>query len=329
VQPTPRWLDWAFRAGILLTVAGAIWLVVPSQEADASYAPQVPFPAYKSRAPRVLIDEAHYNVHTADGRYGPFARLLARDGLWIRRGTTELSAAALVQVDVLVVANALGLTGVVQQMTNVSGLERYVNLGPRAFDASEIAAVDAWVRDGGRLLLVADHAPAGAAAADLARAFGVELRGWWVEDPREGMHDPGTGNPAFLVFSRGNGLLAHHPIVEGRSETERVSVVMTFTGQAVAAPAHAVSLLRLSDSAREYPYRRSRETESRPAAGLAQAVALHHGRGRVVVFGEAAALTAQLARRPDGQAVRFGINRADLDNRQLVLNVVHWLTGLL
>ena len=45
------------------------------------------------------------------------------------------------------------------------------------------------------------------------------------------------------------------------------------------------------------------------------------GNGRVVVFGEAAMLTAQ--------NINFGMNYPGTDDRQLTLNVMHWLTGLL
>jgi len=57
------------------------------------------------------------------------------------------------------------------------------------------------------------------------------------------------------------------------------------------------------------------------AAGRAQALAMPFGNGRVVVFGEAAMLTAQ--------NINFGMNYPGTDDRQLTLNVMHWLTGLL
>ena len=57
------------------------------------------------------------------------------------------------------------------------------------------------------------------------------------------------------------------------------------------------------------------------ATGRAQAIALPFGKGRVVVFGEAAMLTAQER--------NFGMNYPGTDDRQLVLNVMHWLSDLL
>ena len=59
-----------------------------------------------------------------------------------------------------------------------------------------------------------------------------------------------------------------------------------------------------------------------PGADRAQGVALELGRGRVVVLGEAAMLTAQVTGRA---AVRFGMNLPGNDDRQLALNIIHWL----
>jgi len=62
------------------------------------------------------------------------------------------------------------------------------------------------------------------------------------------------------------------------------------------------------------------------AAGRAQGLTMSFGKGRVVVLAEAAMLSAQLAAR-DGKP--FGMNRAGIDNRQLALNIMHWLSALL
>ena len=57
-----------------------------------------------------------------------------------------------------------------------------------------------------------------------------------------------------------------------------------------------------------------------------QGVAVEYGGGRVVVLGEAAMLSAQL-HRFDGHAI--GMNVSGYDNRQLALNIVHWLSRLI
>lgn len=309
-----------------MTAAGLFWAFWPAQDADASFVPVVRAPAFDGRGPRVVIDEAHANVHAYRGRYRPFARLLIEDGFAVRPGRQTLSRQALATTQVLVIANPLGGRGLFNQAMQRLRLERLVQLRGGALSGAEIAVVERWVRDGGALLLAADHAPAAQAAQPLARAFGVEMTGWWAEDPAQ--PDPGSPNPAFIRFSRAAGSVLDHPITNGRSPDERIDEVLTFTGQALRAPDHAAVILRLSSSAREYPYRRSAEREGRTAAGLAQAVALAHGRGRVFVIGEAAALTAQTAPLPGGGVLRLGINRADADNQQFVLNIVHWLAEL-
>ena len=64
------------------------------------------------------------------------------------------------------------------------------------------------------------------------------------------------------------------------------------------------------------------ETETRPTAGHAQALAMEVGKGRVVVCGEAAMLSAQVDAK-SGQ--KFGMNIDGIDNRQFVLNTLRWL----
>jgi hypothetical protein len=65
-----------------------------------------------------------------------------------------------------------------------------------------------------------------------------------------------------------------------------------------------------------------RDPES--AAGRAQGVALELGKGRVVVLAEAAMMTAQVGQ--DGHP--FGMNVPGNDDRQLAVNILHWLSRL-
>jgi hypothetical protein len=61
------------------------------------------------------------------------------------------------------------------------------------------------------------------------------------------------------------------------------------------------------------------------AAGRAQGLALEVGAGRVVVLGDAGMLRAQRER--NGNQV--GMNVPGYDNRQLALNIMHWLSRIL
>jgi len=60
--------------------------------------------------------------------------------------------------------------------------------------------------------------------------------------------------------------------------------------------------------------------------GRAQGVAFELWRGRVVVLGEAAMLTAQVTGRGSR---KFGMNWPNNDDRQLALNIVRWLSRAL
>lgn len=182
----------------------------------------------------------------------------------------------------------------------------------------EIETIRSWVRNGGSILLIADHYPFGAAAAKLAEAFGVTMHGGFTEVENQ---YPDQKDPSAIQYSRQNGLLADHPISNGRSIRERVDRVMSFTGQSFDAP-RGSAILKLPPSAVEY-VPPPPEFQPRPAGG-AQGVAFDYGRGRVVVLGEAGMLTAQV----NDDGLRFGMNVAGFDNRQFVLNVMHWLSHL-
>jgi hypothetical protein len=314
----------------ILTCAGClvflVWAVVPSQEGDPAFNPKVDRPTYADRHPRIYFDAGHWNIHTADGRYQPFSELMRNDGYEIVSGKGKFSQQALAGSEVLVVANALGFRGTLQQFINILHADEHLHVPSRAFDDEECAIVREWVRQGGSLLLISDHAPAGEAASPLANAFGVGMSNWWAEEPTS--HDEVTGNWGFLVFSRENRQLVDHPITRGRNPAETLHRITTFTGQSLIPPEGATSLLKLSPEAREYPWSKSPDDRFHSAANRAQAVAMSFGSGRVVVFGEAAVLTSQLARAP-GREFHFGMDWPGSDNRQLALNVMHWLSHAL
>ena len=54
------------------------------------------------------------------------------------------------------------------------------------------------------------------------------------------------------------------------------------------------------------------------------------GKGKLVVFGEAAMFSAQVIRiQGEAEERRMGMNVPGNDDRQLALNVLHWLSGVL
>jgi hypothetical protein len=281
------------------------------QVADPNFDAKVAHPAYTKNGPKVLFDEAHNNFHTASGRYKPFADLITNDGYQITPNKEKFSAATLKGFDILVISNALGA----ERMN----LPEAAN---PAFTAEECDAVRDWVKSGGNLLLIADHAPMGSANQIMADRFGVNMSKMFTVDNQN--YDKESNNPGFIVYTRESGRLVDHPITRGRNDAERINKIIAFTGQSLKGPADSVAFMKLADSAVDAMP--GSNTDPPSAAGRAQGLALTLGKGRVVVLGEAAMLSAQLGG-PNKTA--FGMNRPGIDNKQMALNIVHWLSGLL
>lgn len=319
-------------AGALAGLLGGLALfggVAAAQEqmGDPDFTPTVPSPAYPDGGPTVVLDEAHGSVQTIDGRYRAFAAVLRADGYEVVGGTSRFDDGALDQADVLVISNAAALP-------EGEG-------GPSAFTESEIDALDAWVRNGGALLLAADHAPHGDAAEALAARFGVGMGKGYAFRPTE------TGLTANLEYDLDPGRPDAHPILRGRSADERINRVRTFTGQSLRPPPGADVLLPMAEGHWEASDRdvlgtireRMRAGEDAtavlsdlavPIVDGAQGLVLRHGNGRVVVLGEAGMLTAQLIRFPpeaQREDMRFGLSTPGHDNQQFLLNILHWLSG--
>ncbi len=193
-----------------------------------------------------------------------------------------------------------------------------------AFSSEECAAIRDWVTNGGSQLLVTDYAPTAKKADLLAKEFGVKLRDGYAVEPN--WHDQATRKWGFVVFSREDGLLVDHPITRGRTNSEALNKVVTFSGQGMDYPANAIPFLKLSNEAREYPYheKMSGDDEYRSGAGSAEGVAFEFGRGRVVMLGDAAVLTSQVTH-VAGKDITYGMAYTGSDDRQLALNIMHWL----
>ena len=270
-------------------------------------------PAYSTRGPRVLFDAAHHNVHTSDGRYKRFADLISADGYQVIPNQRPFDAGHLSHASILVIVSALGADREVDPAAS----------GRAAFTSAECDSVEMWVSRGGSLLLIVDHEPTGAANAELARRFGVQLRDGTAMDPDSAHH--WAGCLGCLRFTRTNGLLRTHPITSGRDSLERVRGAVSAAGQSVSGPSASFTFLLLG--ARAFDVLASGDTVL--SGGRAQGLALTFGAGRVVVLGEAAMLAGQAADRPTSPFRRWWAQEPGIDNRQLALNVMHWLSRLL
>ncbi|MEK7403636.1 MAG: DUF4350 domain-containing protein [Acidobacteriota bacterium] len=305
---------WSRQVALCAVVlAGIAGVMTAQQVADTSFRPPIRKPAYaEGQGPVVGVDEGHYNFHTTGGRYQPFAELLRRDGYVVRPLTSKFTPKLLAGVRILVISNAL----------HERNQKDWSLPNPSAFSGDEIAAVRDWVKGRGSLLLIADHQPFAGAAADLAAAFGLRWQNGYVVDGSQ--RGP-------LKFRIEDGSLSRHPITEGRTLEERVSQVATFTGSAFRADQKVEGLLILSPTAVSRtptaPKQKWEEWAVTPVGGSFQGAVTRFGRGRLAAFGEAAMFSAQVA---GAEKSPMGMNHPDArDNAQFLLNLMHWLTGLL
>lgn len=294
---------------VVLFLALAVTGVTGQQVPDTVYAPPVENPAYaRGQGPLVYIDEGHNNFHTRGDRYLPFARLLERDGYVTAGYTGEFEADRLKKCRILVISNAL----------NEANVQNWYKPVYSAFTPGEVETVRKWVEGGGSLFLIADHMPMGGAAADMAAAFGFGFTDGFAAD---------TSQPGPALFRRADGTLQDNVLTNGQTAADKVDSIFSFTGQAFTIPEDAGNtlsfnekyLLLLSDTAWVF----NEKTVYKPIKGWAQLAYREYGRGRVVVSGEAAMFTAQLAgpqKYPAGMNAPYARH-----NYRLLLNIIHWL----
>jgi hypothetical protein len=293
---------------IILLLFQGIWIFA-QQVADKSFDPEILNPEYETgQGPLILLDEAHYNFHTLEGRYSAFGKVLAKDGYRIISNENDFDSEGLKQCRILVIANAL----------HESDQQEWITPTPSAFSANEIKIVNQWVRNGGRLFLIADHMPFPGAAYDLAQSFGFEMNNGFAFTKSGKLPD---------IFSRKNQMLKDNVISNGRDANEKVEIVATFTGQGFKIPVEAISILTFDEKyfslMPDTAWVFDDSTKKIPLENLSQGAYLEHGKGRVVVFGEAAVFTAQVS---GPQKQKMGMNAKEAkENVQLLLNIIHWL----
>lgn len=265
----------------------------PSSEltVDDSFAPKIRTPAFSAgKGPRIAVDEHHRNVVSLSSYFGPVGRFLQRDGYRVTPWAQAFEPSALKGVRVLVIANAQAPAGAATEAS--------------AFTAEEVRTLERWVRDGGGLLLIADRAPFGGPAQKLANALGVKLDDNTVLI--KGPDGKPTGELSLSAESEGD---AAHPIFSG------VLRLVYVVGESLSGPG---VILRAPKGAYSGPT--AQATDGPSAAGKPLALAFAHGKGRVVVIGDAGIASAFGS--VNGAAHR-GISEAD--NANFVRNVVRWL----
>ena len=297
---------------------------VAQQINDPGFQFEVVDPTFpQGMGPNVCIDEAHHNVHTIDKLFAPFAQVLRSDGFQPKRFRGRLSRSALSDCKVLILGNG--------QANDMQSEKFWVYPHVSAYSRLELDSVVRWVRGGGSLLLFADHSPAAGSASGLAALFGVQLLDAWSNATPEGQQ----GHPE--VFRRNTGGMSEHPILQGKTHNMQVNSVATY-GSAAFFPSELIEPILtfvkganarvyhddLGQSLLEIP---QAEWPTYSIEGWLMGGSREWGKGRVVMFGDVTACTAQLF---GPEALAIGMNYSeDSQNHLFCLNMVRWLAGAL
>jgi hypothetical protein len=307
---------------------------------DLAYSPRVTSPTYQKGGPVVLLDEAHGNPQFDKA----FAKLVSSDGYQVAISKTEITFDALSKAKILVIMNP-----------GVFVSWNWIQNPQPLFSDREAAAVRDWISNGGSLLFSSSSLKHQAGDM-LLNYLGVEFMSTHIVD--RGLEHARRVDQAMSgrnVFSIEKNLLVDGSIINGRSESERVTAVLFDSAGGIdKAPKNASTLIHYSDKALWLPrdallekqtaeaahtLESSRKTETEPqstpltigvpAPGIPVAVAFPLGKGRVIVIANSSALssvTRKFVIRGQTQSDRVGLSEGD--NEKFTLNVVHWLDGL-
>ena len=340
------------RIAILFNVLLVVSCTDSPQQADATFEPYKRTATYTSNAsPVVLVDESHHNFLTINNRFKPFAQVLLSDGVTVDSNKVSFSQQALKNVDILVIANALD--------------KKRSNWQPpfnQALTNDEVSVVIEWVRNGGSLFLIADHAPFPKVIESLATALGFTFTNGHVkatlfskatgtlishevtyehenakqddnssanansEANPEAKHQNHVELPVFMQESQ-NG--AFTSVLNSQLHVKEVIQVKTFGGAAFLPPEGATSLLTLGPRTvsiePEVPFEITSSTRRRAIEGWSQGALLKLGKGRVAVFSEGMMFSSQIDTRTGD---KHGMRSVGAEqNERFLLNIIHWLAG--
>lgn len=311
-------------------------LALTSVAADAQELTiQVRNPAFpEGCGPRVVWDAAHHNEH--HWWMTPFQDVLKKDGFRLRFQNERWTPQALDSADIVVIPGPLAVS---RDSLLAKGVDHYwwSDEGRQsAFTPKEVMALVKWVRLGGSLLLILDHAPSPDAARMLTEALGVEVRNSMTWDGKRRPPDySNTDNQraSKILFSREYASLGEHAILQGRDKSERVDRVVTYVGSSLVGPLGSSPLLLLSQEAFDYwrvPPERGGGEHRIPASGRSQAVAFSLDAGRVVVVAEYTLFQASWGGSGDPEGkIGAGMAYAGAQAQQFVTNIARWLAKVI
>ena len=299
----------------LAAITGIAALAQRGQGPDLEYVYDNGMPAYPSGDGPTIAFVDRDSIFIANDLHEPLAALARSDGFRVMEHAEPLTGLAQTDARIAVIINSFK-----RPTADFSIMEP-----PSAFSAEEIAAIEQWVEAGGGLLILADHAPLGSGTAAMAEAFGFQyLNGFTAETE--------AANAGVLRmeidFARGSGLNGDHPITNGQTGRSVVDRFFTFGGQSLIPAPDATVLLTIPEGFSAIFALRSAEARSGApkidASGMAQGAVQEKGEGRLAIFTEASAFSAQFGN--EGRTLGFNSAQGS-DNPEFVLALLRWLAG--
>ena len=294
-----------------ILMAVGLWLMAMTtthaqQVADLKFQFKNNSPTYAAGSgPKISIDKAH-SPFVQRGTYDPFVKLMREDGYQVEYSETDITMQVLKGLDIFVIVNAYK-----KNFANFSVMQP-----PSAYKDSEIDALRDWVSTGGRLLLIADHAPFAGGTVKLAENFGFTIFNSFVLEESSLPFIHGK-----IRYSLSNGINSEHPIVK----SSKIDHVLTFAGSGFIPPANAKSIFTIPSGYIAAMTQKRSELANAPriqVSGLSQGATLELGTGRIAVFAEAATFTAQII---NGSELH-GMNNPRADqNAMFALATMGWL----
>ena len=298
---------------------------VKAQETnDREFKFEIRNPAFpQQKGPVVCIDEAHHNVHTIDKLFAPFVQVMRADGFQPIPLKGVIDGTSLSQCNVLILGNG--------QANDMQSSKFWTYPHVSAYSSLEINSMVRWIRSGGNLLLFADHSPAAGSASGLAALLGVQLLNGWANVTSQGQ----ASHPE--VIHRSDGAMSDHPILAGRAKGEQINSLATYGSAAfyhsefikpiLTFGQGANALVYLGDMGQRLSEIPQTEWPRYNIEGWLMGGSREWGEGRIVIFGDVTACTAQII---GSEELTVGMNHSEnSQNHLFCLNMLRWLARAL
>ena len=263
-------------------------------------------PSFKfNEGPLVMIDAAHKNFFVQSHLIKPLVDIVLNDGYRVSFIDKKFTKENLNQAKILIIITALPFDFATQ--SSAAGMETYTE--------TELNEVQAWVNNGGSLLVFSEHAPFDQAINPLLKKFEIESS---VGVTIDTLNYDKSYNYRMIVF-KGDNLNNSHPLVNGKYEVKKL---VSFGGSALSGEKYD-NILKLGNSSLNVKH----QTGNGPLGrGNSQGLAGFYGKGKIVAFGDSNGFTAMIFNNEDGSKMYAGMNSEGYDWKNFVLNTFDWLS---